>query len=366
MFRATVKALTARKLRLMMSALAVVLGVAFVVGAFVLTDSLGRTFTDLFSSVNKNIAVDVRGTEITPGSGNSDGGGRHDVPASTIATVQRRRRRRRGAGQRRQRPVQPGQRARQGRQGAVHQRRADHRRQLDRLRQAQPAAGGRRHRAARTHRGRARRPAGREGRRDASATRPPCSCRPGSSGSRSSAWSSTRTARTASAASRTSTSPPRRRRSCCTSNGYSDLRRRGATTGCPRTSCASRIAAALPSSTEAITGKQLADEQASDIQQGLSFLNTFLLVFAGGRAVRRGVHHLQHVLDPGRPADQGAGPDAGARRLQGAGDPVGAAGGRRGRRDRVGHRARCRCRRRRSGCRRCSARSVPGCRRRAR
>src|SRR4029079_15885280 len=88
MLRATVKALTARKLKLTMSALAIVLGVAFVVGAFVLTDSLGRTFTDLFSSVNKNIAVDVRGTEITPGSGNSDGGGGHDVPASTIATVQ--------------------------------------------------------------------------------------------------------------------------------------------------------------------------------------------------------------------------------------------------------------------------------------
>jgi putative ABC transport system permease protein len=87
MLRATVKSLMARKLRLTMSALAVVLGVAFVVGAFVLTDSLGRTFTDLFSSVNKNIAVDVRGAEITPGSGNSDGGGRTDVPATTIATV---------------------------------------------------------------------------------------------------------------------------------------------------------------------------------------------------------------------------------------------------------------------------------------
>ena len=41
-----------------------------------------------------------------------------------------------------------------------------------------------------------------------------------------------------------------------------------------------RIAAALPSGTEAITGTQLADEQASDIQEGLGFLNTFLLVFA--------------------------------------------------------------------------------------
>ncbi|HEY6749399.1 MAG TPA: FtsX-like permease family protein, partial [Mycobacteriales bacterium] len=79
----------ARKLRLTMSALAVVLGVAFVVGAFVLTDTLGRTFTDLFNTVNKNIAVDVRGAEITPGSSDSDGGGRKDVPASAITAVQR-------------------------------------------------------------------------------------------------------------------------------------------------------------------------------------------------------------------------------------------------------------------------------------
>ncbi|MFL6219367.1 MAG: hypothetical protein ACJ742_12595, partial [Actinomycetes bacterium] len=61
MLRATMKSLLARKLRLMLSAMAVVLGVSFVVGAFVLTDSLGKTFDDLFATVNKNIAVDVRG-----------------------------------------------------------------------------------------------------------------------------------------------------------------------------------------------------------------------------------------------------------------------------------------------------------------
>jgi putative ABC transport system permease protein len=89
MLHATIKALLARKLRLTLSALAVVLGVAFVVGAFVLTDTLGNTFTNLFSSVNKNIAVDVRGAEITPGSSDSDGAGRRDVPASAIAAIQR-------------------------------------------------------------------------------------------------------------------------------------------------------------------------------------------------------------------------------------------------------------------------------------
>ena len=43
-------------------------------------------------------------------------------------------------------------------------------------------------------------------------------------------------------------------------------------------------------------------DQADDIHSGLSFLNTLLLAFAGHRAVRRRVHHLQHVLDHGRAA----------------------------------------------------------------
>ena len=87
MFRTTVKSLLARKLRLLLSATAVVLGVAFVVGAFVTTDTLGRTFEDVFSTVNKDIAVDVRGAETTDGSANSDGGGRNPVPVSALAAV---------------------------------------------------------------------------------------------------------------------------------------------------------------------------------------------------------------------------------------------------------------------------------------
>lgn len=87
MLRATIKSLLARKLRLLLSATAVVLGVAFVVGAFVVTDTLGRTFTDLFATVNKNIAVDVRGTETVSGSANSDGGGRKEVPAGALTAV---------------------------------------------------------------------------------------------------------------------------------------------------------------------------------------------------------------------------------------------------------------------------------------
>ncbi len=59
MFRATLKSLLARKVRLVLSGLAVVLGVMFVAGSFVLTDSLGRTFDELFSGAYATTDVAV-------------------------------------------------------------------------------------------------------------------------------------------------------------------------------------------------------------------------------------------------------------------------------------------------------------------
>ncbi|MFU8871469.1 ABC transporter permease [Micromonospora sp. SL4-19] len=59
MFRATLKSLLARKLRLVLSGLAVVLGVMFVSGAFVLTDTLGRTFDAIFADAYAGVDVNV-------------------------------------------------------------------------------------------------------------------------------------------------------------------------------------------------------------------------------------------------------------------------------------------------------------------
>ncbi|WP_305789022.1 ABC transporter permease [Symbioplanes lichenis] len=59
MFRATLKSLLARKLRLVLSGLAVVLGVMFVAGSFVLTDSLNRTFDALFADAYETTDVGV-------------------------------------------------------------------------------------------------------------------------------------------------------------------------------------------------------------------------------------------------------------------------------------------------------------------
>ena len=61
MLRTTLRSLLARKLRLLLSGLAVVLGVAFVSGTFVLTDTLGKVFDDLFEDVNAGSSVAVRG-----------------------------------------------------------------------------------------------------------------------------------------------------------------------------------------------------------------------------------------------------------------------------------------------------------------
>ncbi|WP_285750749.1 ABC transporter permease [Lentzea sp. NBRC 105346] len=52
-----------RKLRLVLSALAVVLGVMFVSGSFVLTDTLNRSFTDLFTNVYSGVDVSVTAKE---------------------------------------------------------------------------------------------------------------------------------------------------------------------------------------------------------------------------------------------------------------------------------------------------------------
>jgi putative ABC transport system permease protein len=58
--KVTLKGLLAHKLRLALTALSVVLGVAFVSGTFVLTDTINRTFDDLFGEVSANIDVIVR------------------------------------------------------------------------------------------------------------------------------------------------------------------------------------------------------------------------------------------------------------------------------------------------------------------
>src|SRR5207247_11416016 len=57
MWRATIRGLLAHKLRLGLTALAIVLGVAFVAGTFILTDTMGRAFGNLFAPGKPGVAV---------------------------------------------------------------------------------------------------------------------------------------------------------------------------------------------------------------------------------------------------------------------------------------------------------------------
>jgi putative ABC transport system permease protein len=61
MRKVTLKGLLAHKLRLLLTALAIILGVTFISGTFILTDTLHNTFTGLFSNVYSKIDFQVRG-----------------------------------------------------------------------------------------------------------------------------------------------------------------------------------------------------------------------------------------------------------------------------------------------------------------
>ncbi|MFV2085843.1 ABC transporter permease [Micromonospora sp. LOL_021] len=63
MLRATLKSLLSRKLRLVLSGVAIILGVLFVSSATVLTDSLSSRFERLFQTVNADVAVQVQAAD---------------------------------------------------------------------------------------------------------------------------------------------------------------------------------------------------------------------------------------------------------------------------------------------------------------
>src|SRR3954470_23223310 len=60
MFRVAAKNLLAHKLRTVALVLTVVLGVSFVAGTYVLTDTITQVFNDIFTDVYSSIDVNVR------------------------------------------------------------------------------------------------------------------------------------------------------------------------------------------------------------------------------------------------------------------------------------------------------------------
>ncbi len=61
MRRVTLRGLQARKLRLALTALAIVLGVTFVTGTLVLGDTLNRTFDNLIGTAYQHVSFQIRG-----------------------------------------------------------------------------------------------------------------------------------------------------------------------------------------------------------------------------------------------------------------------------------------------------------------
>src|ERR1700683_898808 len=84
MRKVTLRGLLAHKLRLALTALAIVLGVTFISGTFVLTDTLNSTFSTLFTSVYHKIDFQVRGV---PELGSGANATRNPLPESLLTSV---------------------------------------------------------------------------------------------------------------------------------------------------------------------------------------------------------------------------------------------------------------------------------------
>ena len=84
MFRLTIRTILSHKRRMISTVLSIVLGIAFLAGTFVFTDSIKRTFDDLFSSVYANTDVVVRSSqEVETQAGTTRG----RIPDSTLELV---------------------------------------------------------------------------------------------------------------------------------------------------------------------------------------------------------------------------------------------------------------------------------------
>jgi putative ABC transport system permease protein len=88
MWRTTVKGLMAHKLRLALTALAVVLGVGFIGGTYVLTDTINKSFDELFADTTQGVDVFVRSETAFESQNASGSGDREAMPEGVLETVQ--------------------------------------------------------------------------------------------------------------------------------------------------------------------------------------------------------------------------------------------------------------------------------------
>ncbi len=92
MTKITLRGMLARKLRLALTAMAIVLGVTFVTGTLVLTDTLNRTFDTLIATAYQHVSFEIRGIAAfnndtaAAANGTAD---RKPIPVSIAAAVRR-------------------------------------------------------------------------------------------------------------------------------------------------------------------------------------------------------------------------------------------------------------------------------------
>src|SRR6187431_409341 len=83
MIRAALKSLLGRKVRLILSTFAIVLGVAFVAGTLVFSDTLNKSFTALFASTVGDVVVQPVGAQTQGGTPSS-----RTLPASLVEELE--------------------------------------------------------------------------------------------------------------------------------------------------------------------------------------------------------------------------------------------------------------------------------------
>jgi putative ABC transport system permease protein len=271
MLRATLRGLFARKLRLLMSGFAVVLGVAFVSGTFVLTDTLGKVFDDLFANVTQNTAVTVRSASTIGGDSN-----REPVPAALVSKV----------------------RALDGVAEVVGHTESDHVAILDKRGKAYKTGGppvigvtidvASQQESLRVKRGTA--PSGPDQVAVDAQTARKLALKPGdhltvlANGPRRimtfTGVIGFEKADSFAGATLIAADPPTAQTLFGTPGTWTEISV-AADQGVSQTALRDRVATVLPKGVEAITQKQTVDESANQLKKGLSVFNTILLVFAG-------------------------------------------------------------------------------------
>lgn len=87
MLRIALKGILGRKARLVLTAIAVILGTSFLSGTYIFSDTLNRTFNNLFEDVFKNIDAYVRSSQVVEaGFGNEE---RERIPLSLVDVVKK-------------------------------------------------------------------------------------------------------------------------------------------------------------------------------------------------------------------------------------------------------------------------------------